>query len=306
MLVKSDPAEVIAALAVRQDGVFTAANALKAGYTRKQIRTRRDAKVWVEQHRDVLRFAATPVTPRLRLRAALLFAGAHGLLARRAAGEWWNLDGVRAPKPEVLLPYVEHRTDRGLVTLRSTALPAHDRTYHFGLPITSVERTVIDLAAVLDDLQLETAIESARRQRYTTLAALGNRFATLRGPGRAGAKRLQRVLDVLDPHVPSEFPLEVLVANLLRDSGLPSPVAQFWIEVKGRRYRVDFAWPALRLILECDGRAYHPDFDADRARWSALASGGWRIIYATWREVTLTPEVVIERVADALQSSLTA
>ncbi len=100
MLVNKDPAEVIAALAVRQDGAFTAANALRAGYTRKQIRTRRDAKIWIEQHRDVLRFAATPVTPRLRLRAALLFAGSDALLARRSAGEWWNLDGVRVlPNP---------------------------------------------------------------------------------------------------------------------------------------------------------------------------------------------------------------
>jgi very-short-patch-repair endonuclease len=172
--------------------------------------------------------------------------------------------------------------------------------------VTTVERTLIDLAAVLDDVQLETAIESARRQELTSLTALESRFATLRGPGRAGAKRLQRVLDVLDPRAPSEFPLEVLVANLLRDSGLPGPVPQFWIEVNGKRYRVDFAWPEVRLILECDGRAYHPDFEADRARWSALASDGWRIVFATWREVTRTPEVVVERVSAALQTSLTA
>jgi Transcriptional regulator, AbiEi antitoxin/Protein of unknown function (DUF559) len=303
MSVKKPPEYIVAALAARQDGVFTAAQATKSGLSRKQLRARVRAGVWVEEYPDVLRSAAAPKTPRMTVRAALLFAGSEALVARRSAGEWWGLDGVRARYPEVLLPYERHRSAQGLVVLRSSKLRADDSAFHRGLPITSVERTLIDLAAVLDDVRLETAIESARRQRLTTLAALGGRFDSLRGSGRAGAPRVRRVLDVLDPRAAAEFPLEVLVANLLRSAGLPRPVLQHWICVNGVRYRVDFAWPEVRLILECDGRAYHPDFERDRVRWSDLAADGWRILFATWREATRTPEVIVERVKVALADS---
>jgi very-short-patch-repair endonuclease len=77
---------------------------------------------------------------------------------------------------------------------------------------------------------------------------------------------------------------------------------QYWINVNGTWYRVDFAWPELRLILECDGRRYH-DFESDRERWSALAGDGWRIIYATWRDVCRSPEAFVERVQTALNRS---
>lgn len=86
-------------------------------------------------------------------------------------------------------------------------------------------------------------------------------------------------------------------------AGLPLPVSQFnvfdaagcWIA------RVDFAWPELRLILECDGFEFHASreqFERDRRRWTALTRAGWRVAVVTWRDVLGDPAYLLEALHD--------
>lgn len=305
MSVKKQPDAVVAALALRSDGVFTTRQAARAGLSRKQIRSRRSRGLWVEIFPGVWRLAGTPVTDRLRRRAALIFGGADALLARRTAAQLWGFDGVAEHKTEILLPYQRHVDHFDLVVTRTTRLATPDIASREGFRLTSPARTLIDLAAVLDDEALENTVQSARRNGRADIASLIARLETLSGPGRTGAGRLRVLLHRLHETAPAESMLEVKVARLLRRAGLPEPKAQFWIETEGKRFRVDYAWDAFRVILECEGKAYHYDFEPDRARWSALASAGWRILFVTWREVTREPDAVIQRVRIALGASLT-
>ena len=155
-------------------------------------------------------------------------------------------------------------------------------------------RTIFDVAPVIDEVSLEAAIESARRRYGTSPAALQARLAVARRP----PKVLTRVLRQLDSGSPTESVLEVRVARLLRAAGLPRPVRQFTIRAFGKRYRLDFAWPAVRLALECDGRAFH-EFQRDRTRWRQMGASGWRVLPVTWHDVTTRWPAVLEELTAA-------
>jgi very-short-patch-repair endonuclease len=78
----------------------------------------------------------------------------------------------------------------------------------------------------------------------------------------------------------SESRLETRVRRVLHGAGL-RPVRQHPVVVDGRRYRLDFAWPDLRLAVEPDGYAAHGSraaFERDRRRWADLTSAGWRLV----------------------------
>lgn len=70
---------------------------------------------------------------------------------------------------------------------------------------------------------------------------------------------------------------------------LPTPMMQYPISCEGRNYRVDFAWPEARVILEFDGEQKyvdHPGRDRyEAARDRALARAGWRIVHLTWADI---------------------
>jgi very-short-patch-repair endonuclease len=171
-----------------------------------------------------------------------------------------------------------------------------ERRVHKSIPVTTPERTIIDLAGVLRAQQLETAFESARHERLLTVESAGRALDDLGARGRRGSASVQTLLATLADEPAAESALEVRVARLLRATDLPRPRRQFEIVVNGRRYRLDFAWPEYLLALECDGRKWH-DFERDRRRWSAItAATGYRIVWATWARVRDEPDRLIEEI----------
>jgi very-short-patch-repair endonuclease len=95
---------------------------------------------------------------------------------------------------------------------------------------------------------------------------------------------------------PSESPLEVKAARLLRRSLLPRPVQQHEVG----RYRLDFAWPVQLVALECDGRqrpSEDTDFQHDRTKLTDLAADGWRVLVATRADVN---DALLEKLERAL------
>jgi very-short-patch-repair endonuclease len=92
------------------------------------------------------------------------------------------------------------------------------------------------------------------------------------------------------------------VWRLLRCAGL-RPVRQFEVRCDGRRYRLDFAWPILKVAVEADGYATHGGrraFVRDRKRLADLAAAGWLVITITWDECVHSPGDVVEKVRQAL------
>jgi very-short-patch-repair endonuclease len=242
----------------------------------------------------VLRIAGAPTSREQEFRSAILWAGHGALVSHRAAGELWPFDGVTATKPEITLPAsVVKRVPQVIVHHTRTSLA--ERRTRRGLPTTTPERTIIDLAGALRAEPLEIAFESARRDRLVTTKSVDRALERLGSRGRDGTASLQTLLNFLADEPPCESALEVITARMLRASDLPTPQRQVEVTAFGRKYRLDFAWPDARVALECDGRKWHEsDFERDRRRWSAIsAATGYRIVWATWQRVRREPEQIL-------------
>ncbi len=91
--------------------------------------------------------------------------------------------------------------------------------------------------------------------------------------------------------------------RLLQRRGLPAPTFQYVVTGPGFRYRVDFAYPEVRIVIEVDGWRFHATraaFEADRQRDAMLESAGWTVLRFTWLQVTRRPGWVAERVSATL------
>lgn len=166
---------------------------------------------------------------------------------------------------------------------RSRNLDGRDLCTKDHIPITTVARTLIDVAASRPEAvegALSDAIVRAKTRRYrieTTLARAGTR-------GCPGAVLLRRLLAELD--VPTESVLEDAFLALVRRSGLPEPQRQ--VPVGGGRYRLDFGWRPAMFAVETDGGAFHSspaDRRHDRAKVTQARKEGWTVRRAYWDDV---------------------
>jgi very-short-patch-repair endonuclease len=202
------------------------------------------------------------------------------------------------------LQTVRRTVERKLVLHRTIELEPLDCVVVDELPATSATRTILDLGAVLSGEQLEVAFESARRAGLTSASAVARRFEKFGGRGREGSARVRQLLDAVGER-PAESTLEVKTNRLLRRSRIRPPQLQVWITGSdGRRYRVDFVWVDARLIVECDGFAWHGQHLAwkrDRRRIAALEAAGWRVVHVTWDDVVKYPAETLFRIATALE-----
>ena len=113
---------------------------------------------------------------------------------------------------------------------------------------------------------------------------------------------LRRLLDERDGGPAAASRLETRVRRLLHGAGL-RPLQQYEVVVAGRRYRLDFAWPELRVAVEPDGYSAHgarAAFERDRRRWADLTAAGWRLVPVTWRQVAREPAAFLARVHAAV------
>ncbi len=155
-----------------------------------------------------------------------------------------------------------------------------------GIPCTDGLQTLLDLAAVVDDLTWEQMLESALRKRLTTVEAI-----EAAGRGVPGAARIRRVLaDRPRGAPPTESLLETLMVQLAREiPGLDPPTRQLVIRFEDGRFvaRLDLSWPALGLFLELDGEHHlgQPVYDSMRET-AVVAATGWLCGRFTWTEVT--------------------
>jgi very-short-patch-repair endonuclease len=294
----------IARWADAQYGVVSVAQAREAGLQRSSVRLRVDDGRWQRLLPGVYRLVGAPTGWKQSLSAGLLWAGDDAVASHRCAGRLWELDGVRCDEIELVVPAAFTTRVEGVRCFRTTTLSPRDVTRRQGLRVTTLPRTLIDLAAVLDEEHLEMALESALR-RNLSLGWLQKRLWQIDGRGVAGAGVLKRLVGKRKPKAETaDSALEVRVARLLRESRLPKPVLHFDI-CEGRHHvaEVDFAWPASRVALQADGFEKHSGFtpwrrDKNQSSW--LASLGWLVLNVTWHDLDDDPEEVIRRLRNAL------
>lgn len=159
-----------------------------------------------------------------------------------------------------------------------------------GIPCTDGLQTLLDLAADLNDLEWEQALESGLRKGLTTIDALECGRRELSASRTPGAARVRRVLGQRPAQVPpTESLLETLMVQLIRTiDDLPEPVRQFEVhdEHGGFVARVDLCFPDIGMFLELDGQQHkdQPVYDSTRET-AVVATTGWLPGRFTWREV---------------------
>jgi hypothetical protein len=164
------------------------------------------------------------------------------------------------------------RRHGGVLVHRSTTL-AGDCTEFHGIPITTVARTLLDLAGCVTDRALARAVRDAVRLDLVTLAALGDALGNYRG--RRGAGRLAATV-ARYAGLPSERArsgAEVRAIEILRDDGRPLPPLN--VRIAGEE--ADLSWPDFRLIIEIDGGPFHLDVGEDARKQTRWEAAGWAV-----------------------------
>jgi very-short-patch-repair endonuclease len=155
-----------------------------------------------------------------------------------------------------------------------------------GIPVTSLARTLLDVAEVAPRNHVVRAITEAERKGIIDLRALEDTMA--RSPGRRGRRPLREILAdaVIEPATREE--LEARFLELCCEAGLPTPMFNTLVEGK----LVDVVWPKQKLIVELDSWAFHRHrkaFEDDRERDVTLLLAGYRVVRITWRQLTREP-----------------
>ena len=155
---------------------------------------------------------------------------------------------------------------------RSRTLAGNTTTLD-GIPITTPERTLIDIAPHLGDRALARAVREACRLGVTTPSAVF--VALARHRGRRGTRRLHTAVSRYAglPLHRTRSDAEALALQVLRDAGRPPPD----VNVKIAGEEADLIWPAWRLIVELDGAQYHLDAAEDLRKQRAWEAAGWTV-----------------------------
>jgi len=265
----------VAALAAAQHGVVGRPQLTQLGLTARMIDHLLARCRLHSIHRGVYAVGHPRLTRRGRWMAAVLASGDGAVLSHRSAAALWGL--VQSDRVEVTTPKRGRR--RAGVTIRWSELPRDETTTRDGIPVTTVSRTLFDLAAVAAPATLRRAARSAEAQRLGDGLSLADLLA--RHPRRPGAAALRDL--AFDGRVVRSELEERFLAFLDR-AGLPRPATN--VQVCG--YECDCVWFAERVIVELDGRAGHHGalaFEEDRERDRVLSAAGWRPVRVTWRHV---------------------
>jgi hypothetical protein len=301
----------LAELAAAQHGLFTAEQATSIGMTRCQLDRRKRSGRWVVLHPGVYRIAGVPESWRRDLLAACWAGRGLCVASHRSAAALWELPGGSSDLCEITCHRWFRARPPGLVVHETNLLRDEDMTTTDGIPVTSVEQTLLGLAAVVRPSVVEMAIDRALRARLTTSSALDSFLTRKKKQGRNGVAVLGDLLSVRDPlaGIP-ESAMETRMKQLLRRHGFPTPRFQHEICHHGRFVaRVDAAYPELRIALEYDSYEHHTGRLAivrDNDRRNLLTRIDWRSVTFTAADLANDGGEAIEALRAARRQSLAA
>jgi very-short-patch-repair endonuclease len=275
----------IAALAERRHGVVTRGQLEALGLGRGATAHRVGLKRLHPVHRGVYAVGHRVLSREGRFTAAALAAGPGAVVSHRSAAVLWGIRGSPGAHIEVTVP--RSLRSCGGVTRHHARLAADETTIRDGIPVTTVPRTLLDLAAVLGRREVERAANEAEIRRLTdplSLDDLVNRY-----PGRAGSATIKALLAAgrMGADV-TRSELEDAFLVFLEQFGLPRPQVNRPVQVRGYSFVADCLWSPQRVIAELDGHATHAtrdSFERDRARDRILQATGWRVVRITWRQL---------------------
>jgi very-short-patch-repair endonuclease len=288
----------------RNGGVVSQKEAIALGMSKSTLRRRVAEGVFIDLRPGLLAIPGAVDELKLDLWAAC--SKLNAVVSHESAAHLHGLDRPRFVKRTVSVPVRRSKDLVGVTVHQLTDLAPDHIVDLDGLPVTSPERTIMDLAAVLREGHLARILDNSLAARQVDFDALESLFASLGRRGKPGTALLRKMLEARgSEYTPPDGELERRLILVLQRAELPEPVRQFrapWLRpVNGR---VDLAYPAHRLVIEGDSRRWHQlmeAFENDRLRDNAAQLAGWRILRFTWAEITDSPERVASTVRRALE-----
>jgi very-short-patch-repair endonuclease len=293
MPTRNDTDRVLAALAARQWGVVSRRQLLDAGVPRTTLGDRIRSGNLVAVHRGVYAVGHRRLRREGHWLAAVLAVGPGAVLSHRDAAGLHDLRPANHARIDVTTTR-NRRDEPGIRVHRTRVLEVEDMTRVAGIPVTTVARTLLDLAGHVPHDHLTKAIKEAEGNRTFDLRQVQAALVRTRGRTGRGHRALQRAIAeyaALGLSATDSI-LEDAFLRLVRDHGLPRPAINMLIE----GFKVDAVWRAQRVAVELDGWAHHHtrhSFERDRERDAALTAGGWRVIRFTYHQVVRRPDHVL-------------
>lgn len=280
-------------VAQSQHGLLRRGQALELGGTQAEIEWRLQSKRLDQLHPGVYHLDAITPTWNTEVLAGVFAAGPDAAASHRTAGVLYELDAVYGLVIEVTVPFNEEPEPRQVVVHR-TRRPTPVSVVA-GIPVTSIERTLLDLAPVIGQRNLYKATRSAVHKNLTTPEKLDQAIRLFGGRGVKGTRAARGAFrSVADDE--SESVAEINLAALLDHPGIPRPVQQLRVRLfTTENAYPDFAWPDRMRIVEADGFGAHgtPDrFESDLRRQNRLMELGWEIRRFTAKEIREEPDRV--------------
>jgi hypothetical protein len=239
-----------------------------------------------------------------QLSAAVLAGGMGTLASHRAALVVWGMDGLCSAPVEVTAPYSNRPMPRNVIVHRTRR--SMDSRLVEGIPVTTADRTLLDLAALLPPVVLAKAVESSIRNGFSSVDSILETIAIQGGRGVRGVKKLKRVMADRSSDTPTDSGSETELIFYLRQAGVLEPELQYELFTRaGERVRPDFYWPPLGKAVEVDGIDAHMTPEAlerDLARQNALLEMGVELRRFSARIVRRNPHQVVEEIRRFLES----
>lgn len=302
-------------LAADQYDCFSSVQVFALGGTPQLIKRRVRSGEWIRRGNGVYGFGNRHPSWRMRLWVAHLELGLDSVVSYSSAAALYALLGFVEGPVELTVPHPSSRRAPEATVHLTRDLPGSHLWERMGLPVTSLPRTFVDLAASVPRPRLFAALEEAVITKKVALSKVGACLLYLHKPGRRGIFKLGSVIDDLKPGepVPGSV-MEARFLHLLEEAGEPLPLRQHphpgRLPTPGT---VDFVYPRACLICEVDGRRWHTrrqDIQRDHARDMAAAKAGYdtlRILYEDlhdWPEDTLDVVRAIRRQREAVVAAL--
>jgi hypothetical protein len=231
--------------------------------------------------------------------AAVMACGPGAALSHRSAAALWQLR-PSSGRIELTVPTV-CREVSGVRIYRTRMLHPQDFTVVEGIPVTSVPRTLLDLAAVLRPPDLEIVLDRAERSGLFDLTAVVDVLE--RANGKNGARTLRRVVATYQPST-QKSELERRFKALLETApGIPCPFFNALVDGETRTIEIDAYWEQERLAVQLDGFEFHRtrrDRERDALTDADLELAGNRVMRLTWDDVNVNGERTLRRIRLAL------
>jgi hypothetical protein len=209
---------VVARRAAGQAGVLGLDELRACGLSRNAVAVR-VRNGWLHPlYRGVYAVGHSAVTDEARWLAAVKSIGPGAVLSHFSAAAHWKFVDWDGRQPEVTVISTGFRSRDAVRVHCSSVLERRDVMRHEGIPVTTPVRTLVDLAAVVNERMLRTAVRRALGLRRIGIRQLIGAVRRL-GP-RRGSAGLRRVLASA---APTRSELEDVVLDLIVDAGLNPP-----------------------------------------------------------------------------------